>query len=116
MLAAPTRSRWPLKPQDAQQKTLPLGLGTLRRQPRQVEEVPRSSTSTTSMPAICALSFRAPIRWVRPQWRSRRFWRLPASRLQIPSGSPTQRVPTLWSTAQTTTALAASWWAWRMRR
>src|SRR2546421_5305603 len=45
------------------------GLGTLRRQPRQVEEVPRSSTSTTSMPAICALSFSAPIRWVRPHLR-----------------------------------------------
>src|SRR5690349_14074404 len=40
MLAAPTRSRWPLNPQDAQRKTLPLGLGTLLRHPRQVEEVP----------------------------------------------------------------------------
>ena len=28
MLAAPTTSRWPLKPQDAQRKVLPLGLGT----------------------------------------------------------------------------------------
>ena len=108
MLAAPTRSRWPLNPQETQRKARPLGLGTLRRQPRQVEEVPRSSTSTTSMPAICALSFRAAIRWVRPHLRSRRFWRRPTSRLQIPSGSPTRSVPTLWSTAQATTAFAAS--------
>ncbi|MEA2501476.1 MAG: hypothetical protein QOD01_1587, partial [Actinomycetota bacterium] len=58
MLAAPTRSRCPLKVQNEQLKVRPLGLGTLRRQTGQVEEVPRSSTSTTSMPAISALSLR----------------------------------------------------------
>src|SRR2546421_219141 len=116
MLAAPTTSRWPLNPQNEQRKVRPLGLGTLLRQSGQVEEVPRSFTSTTSIPAISALSFRAAMRWVRPQLRSRRFWTLPTSRLQIPSGSPTRRVPTRWSIAQATTALAAWWCAWRMRR
>src|SRR5438270_13641091 len=81
------------EPAEPTAKVLPLGLGTLRRQARQVEEVPRSSTSTTSMPAMAALSFRAPIRCVRPQLRSRRFWRLPASRLQIPSGPRRQGCP-----------------------
>jgi len=111
MFAAPTRSRCPLYPQCGQPNALPFGLGTLRRHSGHVDEVPRSSTSTTRMPARFALSFKAPMRCVRRQLRSRRFWRLPASLLQMPSGSPTRRVPTLWPIAQATTALAASWWA-----
>jgi hypothetical protein len=50
-----------------QVKARPRGLGTRWWQRGQVEEVPRSSTRTTVIPARVALSVRAPVRWVRRQ-------------------------------------------------
>jgi hypothetical protein len=54
-------------------------LGTRHRQTGQVKEVPRSSTSRTTIPARSALSWRAWSRWVRRHCRNRKFCTLPAS-------------------------------------
>jgi hypothetical protein len=51
MLAAAERSRWPVNWQAGQASTRPAGLGILDRQVGQVDEVPRSSTSCTLIPA-----------------------------------------------------------------
>ena len=59
MLAAATRSRWPPCPQCGQENTRPAGLGTRREHLGQVEEVPRSSTSMTVIPAVSAFPARA---------------------------------------------------------
>jgi hypothetical protein len=116
MFRAPTRSRWHRCPQCGQEKQRPLGLGTDLWHSGQVEDVPRSFTSTTLMPASSALSDRHPSRWVRRQLRSARFWRCPQSLVVMPLGSPTTTVPTWWFTSHATTDLAASWWAWRTLR
>ena len=60
----------------------------------QVEEVPRSSTSTKSIPAASALSLRARIRCPTRQSRVRWLCRRPALRSSTPRGSPTASVPT----------------------
>ncbi len=56
MLAAPTTSRWARSPQWPQTKPRPLGFATRAAQHGQLDEVPRSSTRTTAMPATSALS------------------------------------------------------------
>ena len=116
MLAAATRSRCPPCPQCGQRKFLPAGFGTRRAQDGHVEDVPRSSTSVTVMPAASALSARTEIRWPTRQSRVRWLCRRPARRLRTPRGSPTASVPTRLSTAHDTTCLAASCWACRTRR
>ncbi len=49
-------------------------------------------------------------------WRSRRWWWRPAGTSRTPRGAPTVRVPIRCWTAQAMTVVAASCWAWRMRR
>ena len=51
MLAAATRSRWPENAQCGQDRVRPRGFGTRRWQAGQVDDVPRSSTSRTVIPA-----------------------------------------------------------------
>ena len=116
MLAAATRSRWPWCPQCGQVKFRPAGLGTRRAQDGQVEDVPRSSTRCTVIPAAWALSDRTRIRC--PTRQSRVLWlcRRPAFRCRTPRGSPTARVPILCRIAQVMTSLAASCWACVTRR
>jgi len=89
MLAAATMSRCPCCPQCGQEKFRPAGLGTRREHDGHVEDVPRSSTSSTVIPAASALSARAEIR--RPTRQSRVRWlcRRPAFRCRTPRGSPT---------------------------
>ena len=116
MLRAAMRSRCPRCPQCGQENWRPLGLGTRWWHWGQVEEVPRSSTRTIRMPTTAALSMSAPIRWVRRQAWSRQFCFLPRSAWVMPWGSPTTRVPTRCSIAQSMTVFAASWWACRTRR
>jgi hypothetical protein len=117
MLRAPTRSRCPRKPQWAQAKRRPRGLETRSQHCGHVEEVPRSSTRTTLMPASWALSASAPSRWVRRQvLATRRFWRRPEWRWAMPLGSPTTKVPTPCAPAQAMTSVAASWCIWCTRR
>ena len=117
MLRAPTRSRCPWNLQCGQRNSRPLGLGTRRRQDGQVEEVPRSSTSRTTMPARSALSRKACSRCVRRHRRKRKFCIRPTFRSLIPVGSPTTKVPTRCCTTKATTCLAASCWAcWTRRR
>ena len=84
MLAAPTRSRCASYLQCGQRNCRVPGLGTRRRQTTHVDEVPRSSTSCTWMPATSALSRRACIRWVRRHWRSLKFCTRPTSLPVIP--------------------------------
>ena len=93
MLAAATRSRCPSCPQCGQLKFRPAGLGTRRAQRGQVEDVPRSSTRCTVIPAASALSDRARIRCPTRQSRVRWLCRRPALRSSTPRGSPTARVP-----------------------
>jgi hypothetical protein len=116
MLAAATRSRCPRCPQCGQLNTRPAGLGTRRAHDGQVEDVPRSSTSRTAIPAAAALSRKTAIRWPSRQSRVRWLCRCPAGRPRTPRGSPTARVPARCATAQFTTVLAASCWACRTRR
>jgi hypothetical protein len=89
MLAAATRSRCPPCPQCGHVNTRPAGLGTRRAHAGHVEDVPRSSTSVTAMPAAPALSRRTLIRWPRRQSRTRWLCRRPAFRSRTPRGSPT---------------------------
>lgn len=84
-----------------------LGLGDPPPAGGQLEEVPRSSTSRTTIPACSALSRKAWSRWVRRHSRNRRFCTRPASWLVMPLRSPTTRVPTWWWTAKAITCLAA---------
>jgi len=116
MLAAATRSRCPPCPQCGQGNTRPAGLGTRREHLGQVEEVPRSSTSVTVIPAVSALSARARIRWPIRQSRTRWLGLRPAFPARTPRGSPTARVPIRCCTAQLIRARAASCWAGRTRR
>jgi hypothetical protein len=69
MLAAATRSRCPPCPQYGQQKFRPAGFGTRREHAGHVEDVPRSSTRATRIPAASALSARTAIK--RPTRQSR---------------------------------------------
>jgi hypothetical protein len=62
MLAAATRSRCPSCPQCGQVNRRPAGLGTRWAHAGQVEDVPRSSTNVTVIPATSALSRSALIR------------------------------------------------------
>jgi hypothetical protein len=71
MLAAAIRSRCPSCPQCGHRKFRPAGLGTRREHEGQVEDVPRSSTSVTVIPAASALSLRALMRWPTRQSRTR---------------------------------------------
>jgi hypothetical protein len=73
MLTAPTMSRWACRPQVEQEKFLPLGLGTRLAQFGQVDEVPRSSTRLTSMPAAYALSVNTLMSCPKRQLRTARF-------------------------------------------
>ncbi|SCL38310.1 hypothetical protein GA0070624_6171 [Micromonospora rhizosphaerae] len=116
MLAAATRSRCPENSQWGQDRVRPRGFGTRLRQVGQVEEVPRSSTSRTVMPARVALSVRTCTSRPICHCRSRRLCRRPAGRSSTPRGSPTCSTPTRWRTAQETTVAAAWCWAWRIRR
>jgi hypothetical protein len=116
MLAAAIRPRCPWCPQCGQRKFLPAGFGTRREHAGQVEDVPRSSTSLTVIPAASALSTKTRIRYPTRQSRVRWLCRRPALRSRTPRGSPTASVPARCSTAQATTVLAASCWAWRTRR
>jgi hypothetical protein len=119
MLTAAIRSRCPPCPQCGQcgqRNTRPAGLGTRREHDGHVEDVARSSTRATVIPAASALSDR--IRMRRPTRQSRVRWlcRRPAFRCRTPRGSPTARVPVLRWMAQVMTCLAASCWAWATLR
>src|SRR5260370_23113697 len=102
MFRAPTRSRWPRCPQCGQENKRPLGLGTALLHSGQVDDVPRSFTSTTLIPASFPLSDSHPSRWVGLQLRSPRFCRSPQPLVVIPLGSPTTPVPTRCATSQAT--------------
>ncbi len=116
MLAAATRSRCPWCPQCGQRKLRPAGLGTRRRKRGRWRRCParRPAGQRSRRPRPCRLRarIRCPTRQSLVRWLCRR----PAPRLRTPRGSPTASVPTLCSTAQDTTVLAASCWAWRTRR
>src|SRR6185437_9811531 len=99
MLAAATRSRCPACPQCGQVKFRPAGLGTRRAQRGQVEDVPRSSTRRTVIPAASALSDRVRIRCPTRQSRVRWLCRRPALRCRTPRGFPTARAPIIASPA-----------------
>ena len=116
MLAAATKSRWPPCPQCGQRNTRPAGLGTRREQDGHVEDVPRSSVTLTVIPAASALSRSTDIRCLIRQSRSRLPCTRPAASRRTPRGSPAISVPARCFTAQSTTDLAASCWAWRTRR
>jgi hypothetical protein len=106
----------PLEPAVRTGEPAPAWLGTRWRQAGQVEDVPRSSSMLTRIPACSALSRSAPSRWVRRRCRSRQFCTRPASRSVMPVGSPTTKVPTRWAIAKAMTWRAAWWWAWWTRR
>jgi hypothetical protein len=82
MVNAAARSRCPANRQWGQVITLPRGLLIFCWQLGQVDEVPRSSTKHTRIPANAALSCR--MRRVRPicHCRNRRLCRRPAGRLR----------------------------------
>ena len=105
MLAAATRSRCPACPQCGHVNTRPAGFRTRRAHAGHVEDVPRSSTSRTMIPAASALSdkarIRCPIRHARVRW----LCRTPAARSKTPRGSPTASVPIRLGAAQPTTVL-----------
>jgi hypothetical protein len=91
MLAAASRSRCPVRPHDRQDMTRPAGVGMRLPQAGQVEEVPRSSTSLTMIPAVSALSCSAWRRWPIRQARVRWLCRRPAVRASTPRVTHRQR-------------------------
>ena len=113
MFAVPTRSRCPEAAVVAI-KILPLGLGTSCDRQHNCREVPSPSPSTHS--GCPPLPSWAPIRCVRRQLRSLRSPRASLRPVADPSGSPPEGSLPPWRIAQSTTDLAASCWAWRMRR
>jgi len=116
MVNAAARSRCPANRQWWQVITLPRGLLILCLQAGQVDEVPRSSTRYTRIPARAALSCTMRRVWPICHCRSRRLCRRPARWSRVPRGSPTVSVPIRCSTAQSITVVVASCRACRTRR
>ena len=92
------------------------GLGTRWRQEGQVEEVPRSSTSCTRIPACSALSRSAPAGGCGATPATARFCTRPASCPVMPLGSPTTKVPTWWATRRRSPAGRLVLGLWTRRR